>query len=269
MPERRPVFGAEFIYETVVLFERLSKQPFAGSDELKWASDVLTQYFEIVEPVPGPIAEARQVWESIQSTGHTRRCDSNTTFAPYKVRELENVFEFDQFLTLCTARRSQRWFLPKPVPRENIELAVMAALQAPSACNRQPFTFHCATAPEMIRKITNLPLGTKGFGDNLPAVIAVIGDLSMYAEPRDRHLIYIDSSLAAMQFMLAITAQGLGSVPMNWPDIPKNHQALRELLDLQQHQVPIMLIGVGIPDPESSVAYSAKRSVEEVLRVID
>jgi len=41
------------------------------------------------------------------------------------------------------------------------------------------------------------------------------------------------------------------------------------LLGLRDHQVPIMLIGVGVPDPDSSVPYSAKRPVDEVLHVVE
>ncbi len=142
-----------------------------------------------------------------------------------------------------------------------------AALQAPSACNRQPFTFHAAIGRDIIRKISSLPLGTEGFGEDLPVLIAVIGDLANYAEPRDRHLIFVDAALAAMQFMLSITAQGLGSVPINWPDIPENHDALRRLLGLADHEVPVMLIGVGHPLPDGMIPYSAKRSVSDMLRI--
>lgn len=40
--------------------------------------------------------------------------------------------------------------------------------------------------------------GATDFAENLPAMIAIVGDLSAYPYERDRHLIYIDGSLAAM-----------------------------------------------------------------------
>jgi nitroreductase len=69
--------------------------------------------------------------------------------------------------------------------------------------------------------------------------------------------------------MLALTTLGLGSVPINWPDLPENHEAMRGLLGLAPHQVPIMLIGVGHPKPDALIPYSGKRSVERVLRIHD
>jgi hypothetical protein len=46
-------------------------------------------------------------------------------------------------------------------------------------------------------------MGTAGFSNNIPALIAVVGDLSAYPAERDRHVIYIDGGLATMQLMLA------------------------------------------------------------------
>jgi len=106
------------------------------------------------------------------------------------------------------------------------------------------------------------------FGDTetqLPSIIVVVGNLGCYDEIRDRHLIYIDSALATMTLMLALSSSGLGSVPINWPDIPEKHEKMRKLLRLSRWQVPIMLVGVGIPDPETKIAYSSKRTVDDVL----
>ncbi|MEY2746163.1 MAG: hypothetical protein RL112_1205 [Planctomycetota bacterium] len=269
MPVRRAVFGVEYIDDTVALYARLAAQPEADATEVQWASDVLARYFAVVDVADPRIAPAHAAWSAIP-----RRPTGAPEHAPYPERELPNYVGahgapvgYPSFLALVRARRSQRWFQDKPVAPEDLEAAVAAALQAPSACNRQPFTFHCALRRDLIRDMAALPLGTAGFGADLPALACVVGDLSMYAEPRDRHLVHIDSSLAAMQFMLALTTLGLGSVPINWPDLPDNHEAMRRLLGLAPHQVPIMLIGVGHPKPDAMIPYSGKRSVAGVLRV--
>ncbi len=272
MPERRDIFGTAFIGETVALYARLVTSHSAEQAELRWAHDVLTRYFAVTSGSDETIAAARKAFLDLPALEST-----SAPFAPYTVDELASYAsqagaaqaDYPAFLALCRGRRSQRWFEDRPVEMAQIEAATAAALQAPSACNRQPYRFYCATTRPMIDRIAALPLGTAGFGDQLPALIAVVGDLSMYAEPRDRHLIHIDAALAAMQLMLGFTAQGLGSVPINWPDIPENHQALREILGLAPHQVPVMLVGIGHPKADSMVAYSAKREVSEVLSVVD
>jgi len=269
MPDRRSVFGIEYIDDTVALYARLAAQSDADAIEVQWAADVLARYFSVVDLKDSRLAAAHAAWSAVP-----RRSTGSPEHAPYPERELPAYVAaqgasvgYPSFLALVRARRSQRWFLDRPVAPADLEAAVAAALQAPSACNRQPFTFHCALRRDLIRSMAALPLGTAGFGADLPALACVVGDLSMYAEPRDRHLVHIDSSLAAMQFMLALTTLGLGSVPINWPDLPDNHEAMRRLLGLAPHQVPIMLIGVGHPKPDAMIPYSGKRSVARVLRI--
>jgi hypothetical protein len=43
MPERRAVFGVEYIDDTVALYARLAEQSHADPIELQWASDVLAR----------------------------------------------------------------------------------------------------------------------------------------------------------------------------------------------------------------------------------
>jgi len=267
MPERRAVFAQDFIEETVTLYGHLLASESAGAAETKWAHDVLDSYFASVDTSADRISAAHKNWAKLTAT-----CDADACFVPYTFDTLppaDPTADFNGFNALAQRRRSVRWYQDAPLPVDKINAAMQTALQAPSACNRQPFDMYLARSRDKVKKITDMPLGTKGFGSDLPAVIAVVGDLSCYADPRDRHLIYIDAALVAMQFMLALSAMGLASVPINWPDLPDRHQRLRQLLGLAPHQVPIMLIGLGVPDPESKVAYSAKKSVEEVLHYVD
>ncbi len=270
-PKLKPVFGEKFIAETVTLYRSLALGEDAHPSERKWAFDVLSRYFDLVDASADPIRSAKADFEKIPH----KDTQGSIASAPFSFSEFEATLDVDPnsvpdihaFQRLCVARRSQRWFEDAPIPDGVLEAAANAALQAPSACNRQPFSFHAALDRDLIKKIAALPFGTAGFGDDLPCLMVVVGDLSMFAEPRDRHLIYIDASLATMQFLLALTAQRLGGVPINWPDVPENHQAVRDLLNLAPHQVPIMLVGIGVPKPTAKIAYSAKRTADEALHV--
>ncbi|WP_425040792.1 nitroreductase family protein [Primorskyibacter sp. S187A] len=270
---RKAVFAEKYIAETTKLYRMLSHQPSAEKEELKWAHDVLQTYFDVVDTSSEIVERAKTDWDAASPLSF----DAQTSYTPYAVQdlagyvgsELSKLPDLEAYHALCRARRSQRWFEEAPVPMHLIEEAAACALQAPSACNRQPFRFIAAQSRDMVKSITDLPLGTAGFGEALPMVVAVVGNLSMYAHPRDRHLIFIDAGLASMAFMQGLTAAGLGSVPINWPDIPENHDALRELVGLAPYEVPVMLIGIGRPKSESKIPFSAKRPVHEVLHVID
>jgi nitroreductase len=173
---------------------------------------------------------------------------------------------YADFLALCQQRRSVRWFLPQSVPEALVLQAIDAAAQAPSACNRQPFAFRYFDRPADAHRIAGIAMGTTGYAQQLQALVVVLGDLSCYPHERDRHVVYIDASLAAMQFMLALETLGLASCPINWPDVESLERRMESELKLPAHWRPLMLIAVGYPDPAGGVPYSAKKPGAALLK---
>lgn len=176
------------------------------------------------------------------------------------------AFDYEDLLELATRRRSVRWFRDEPVPREAIRKAVDVASLSPSACNRQPFEFRVFDDPELVERVGALPAGTKGFAHNFPAIIVLVGELRNYYGERDRHLIYIDASLAAMSFVFAAETLGLSTCCINWPDIEEYEQEADNVLGLEPDQRPVMFIAVGYPDPDGMVAYSQKKPNRQICR---
>ena len=157
-----------------------------------------------------------------------------------------------------------RWFENEKIPHEVIDKAVEVASLSPSACNRQPYRFMIYDETNMVKKLSALPGRTNGYGDNIPVMIAVVGDLSACPFERDRHLIYIDASLAAMSFTFALDTQGVSSCIINWPDISKKEKQINKLLNLKYYEKVIMLIGIGYPNKNGKVAYSKKKNLEHI-----
>jgi nitroreductase len=173
---------------------------------------------------------------------------------------------YDQLLRLAKRRRSCRWYLPQPVPREIIDRAIAVASESPSACNRQPFEFRIFDDPEDARRIGSIPLGTKGFAPKFTCVAVVVGKLHAFPFERDRHVPYIDAALAAMAFQFALEVQGIGSCCINFPDVKQPEEGMAEALQLRPDERPVMLISFGYPDPSGSVPYSQKKSLDELRR---
>ena len=188
-------------------------------------------------------------------------------FTPYpaSLRPISNI-TIDELSRLYARRRSVRWFEDRPVPSRLIRRVVTAALSAPSACNRQPYRFVAATGRETSSAIAGCAGGTAGFAQQIPAVVVVVGDLSAYPLERDRHLIYIDASLASMQLMLAAETLGLATCPINWPDIAKTDKCLIDLLDLRAYERVVMLLAVGYAQSEGAVPYSSKKGLGLMLQ---
>ncbi len=260
---RRDVFAADYIGETVQRVADAAASTDGQSAELAWARDVLHEYFIATTSTPD-IDRARRHFESLAWEQSTT---STAPLVPY-VRDLsvEAPVSCDALLELAIRRRSVRWFRDVPVPRAALDAAFAVAAQSPSACNRQPFEFRVFDQPERVKRIAEIPGGAAGFTDCIPVLVAVIGRLDAFFSDRDRHVIYIDGSLAAMSFMLALESLGLSSYALNTPAAESAEIGLARELNLEPYERPIMLIAVGYPDPTGLVPRSQKKPLEVLRR---
>jgi len=263
MQPRRPVFGEGYIKETIDYFSLCVEADCLTNVELRWAQDVLEEYFNVVQ-ITETIGRARQLYHEASTT-----LPKATVSNPDSPQEYSNLvpsnIRFEEFAALCDRRHSVRWFEPKPVPRDLINAAIDVAATAPSACNRQPFKFYVFDDPARAQEIGAIPMGTAGFSQNFQCTIVVVGDLSAYPFEKDRHIIYIDSGLAVMQLQLALETQGLGSCAINWPDIERHERLMAKELDLEPYQRPVMLLAVGYPQGDALVPYSAKKTAADLV----
>lgn len=259
MRPRKATFATDYIGETVNNYAVASQQPLFCQAELQWAYDVLTEYFAVVTDTP-VISAARAGFNTLAAR-------ETTQAKPYPYQQLpDSPVSYQQLKTLFTRRRAVRWYLPDPVPDKLLQQAISAAALAPSACNRQPYQFVLLNNAQQAEAAAACAMGTVGFAQNLPCLIAVTGDLSAYPAERDRHVIYIDAALASMQLMLALETLGLSSCPINWPDIEAREQKLAAMLNLPYYQRVIMLLAVGYADPTGGIAYSQKKPFSLLLK---
>lgn len=265
MRPRRSVFALDYIQETIEAYRRaLEHCGGAASEELAWASDVLDAYFKACAPHE-LIDRLRLEFEKVgrvTAAVPDRRAEA---LMPY-VRNLLTgpPVSYEDLLRLAERRRSVRWFQQRPVDRDLIEKAVKVAALSPSACNRQPFEFRFFDDPEMRRMVASLPSGTVGFHENFPVVGVVVGNLANFYDEKDRHLIYIDGSLATMSLVYALETLGLATCCINWPDIEEYEVRAEQVLGLRSYERPVMFLAIGYPDPDGMVPYSEKKPVAQL-----
>ena len=271
MKPRRDVFAEGFIQETVDCYSVAIKSEQLAIEEKKWATDVLDEYFKIVASTP-ILDIAKQVYVDSRNEGLDFKGlefhfpSEDDSYKPYNYSNLsDSNIDFLDLKNLYIRRRSVRWYEEKDVPVDLVRKAANIASFAPSACNRQPYRFLFCNEKEKTVQIAKCAMGTAGFAKNLPAIIAIIGDLSAYPHERDRHVIYIDASLAAMQLMLALETLGLSTCSINWPDLDDNERMIRNVIELKDHERVIMLMAVGYADTTGDIPYSQKKQNDLIL----
>lgn len=262
MSPRRDIFALDYIAETVAVFVEVAKFYDVDENELRWFSDVLQEYFSLAGSHT-IINSSREVYETAKLDG--QQTEQRSIPRERRKYRLSGI-GYDEFYTLCCQRRSVRWYQDKMVPRDLVDKAILAAAQSPSACNRQPFEFRIYDEPQLVEQVAGIPGGTKGFTHQFPMVIVLVGKLSAYEFQRDRHVIYIDASLAAMSLMFALETLGLSSCPINWPDVERFEREMDEALGLVPHERPVMLLSVGYAKAEGKIPYSHKKNLAQLRR---
>ena len=263
MQPRRDVFALDYIEETVLNYQKCMEKQTLAQGEKEWAHDVLYKYFQIVASNP-TIDSAKKSFLK-----HAENSPYQPTAIPYtKSNAIKSSICYDDFKALCQQRRSVRWYEEKKVPIELINQAIETATLAPSACNRQPFSFYVFDDPKDAQRIGKIPMGTVGFHHNFQSIIVVTGDLSAYPNERDRHVIYIDASLASMQLILSLETLGISSCVINWPDVDYCENQMTEALKLPTHERPIMLISLGYAQANGKIPFSQKKSYKNLVKEI-
>ena len=264
MRPRRDVFARDYIGETVEFYaQALRREPSAPAiepGELSWAHDVLVDYFKSISAEDPTVDAARAQFVALPEV------ESDGWGHPHPQGDLPATdIGYDQLFTLAARRRSVRWFDGRPVDRKLIDKALLVARQAPSACNRLPYEFLVYDDPALVNKVAAIPYGAAGYAEQIPTLIVVKGKLDSYFSPRDRHVPYIDASLAVMSFMFALETLGLSSSAINWPDFEPLERKMAATLGLAPHERVIILVAVGYADPKGYVAFSQKKDLD-VLR---
>lgn len=180
----------------------------------------------------------------------------------------DNGYAYKQasdFTEIAENRRSVRHYKQGLIDHDVIQKVVRLACSSPSACNRQPYTFKFVQGKKA-SQVLKLAGGTSGWADDVENTIAVMGDLSAYSTQSDRHLIYIDASLAAMQLINALHYFGLVSCCVNWGFDSERNKKLSTLIPFSEYEQPIMLIAFGYPEINISAPISRKELKYEIYR---
>ncbi len=143
-------------------------------------------------------------------------------------------------------RRSIRTFIKeKKVESEKIDILLRAAMQAPSACNKQPWEYLVIDDEKIIDSIAPID---KHFvlAAKAPLVIIVLGnEKTSYRSENDLAWYPQDLSASIQNILLQATELGLGSVWIGtYPDEVRIN-GLKKHFNMPEHITPFAVIAIG------------------------
>ena len=167
--------------------------------------------------------------------------------------------EINETIRLLMERKSVRQFVQEPMPREDVETILSAAVQAPSAGNMTLWTIINVTDPEkklaLSKSCDNQP-----FIATAPLVLVFCADYRRWFElfktldlgeelrtpgEGDFMLAMTDTIIAAHATVVAADALGYGSCYIG--DIIENCEVQREILELPEYVKPVCMAVYGRP----------------------
>jgi nitroreductase len=195
-----------------------------------------------------------------------------------------------EFLAEVRRRRSVRDFSPRPIPRDIIERALLAAGTAPSGANMQPWHLVVVTDPDLKRRIREgaeeeerafyrgraprewldalAPLGTdehKPFLEVAPCVIVVFA-LSYGVLPDGRKVknYYVQESVGIAVGLLIAALHHAGLATLTHTPSPMGF--LNEILGRPTNERPYLLLVTGYPAAGARVpvAGGRKKTLAEI-----
>jgi nitroreductase len=144
-------------------------------------------------------------------------------------------------------RRSVRRYTDKKISDETITKLLKAAMNAPSAHNKQPWHFIVVNDKETMLKIPEYHQYSKML-ENASHAIVVLGDNNI----QDTDFWIHDTSAATENILLAAHAIGLGAVWLGVHPHETLIEGTKKLFNIPDHVTPLCIISLGYPEEAKS-----------------
>ena len=158
----------------------------------------------------------------------------------------ENIKKEKSAIEIIMARKSVRSYTSRPVEKEKVDIMLKAAMAAPSAVNKQPWSFIVIDDKEVLNHLAQVLPYAKMTAE-APMAIVVCGDLTKSLNGELGQYWMLDCSAASENLLLAAEALGLGAV---WTAVYPEEQRIenvRAVLSLPEYIVAFNLIPIGYP----------------------
>jgi nitroreductase len=264
MPEFRPRFGADMVRQLSRYLEQWEQIPrekgACTNNQIEAAYAVLEAYRQRHSELGIDISD---ILGNEPSGVPCQNGESKGGVMPLPEIAIDDG---EAFSRVVHTRTSVRDFKINRIPEQTIiKKAVSLATRSPSVCNRQTWRVHIYEG-NRAQEVLALQNGNRGFGQTIPMVLIPTSDMRYFTGSIERYQPWIDGGMFSMTLLLALHAEGLGAVSLNWSVDNARDEALRKTANIPDHERIMMLIGCGYPKEGAVVARSLRWPVEHFIR---
>ena len=157
----------------------------------------------------------------------------------------EQEGKMTDMMTVIHSRKSVRNFTGQTASKDLLNKIVRAGMAAPSAVNRQPWSFIVVTDRKTLDKLNEGLPYAKMLGKAGAAIIVCAIPEKAYEGSKEMAI--IDSTLASENILLAVEASGLGAVWTAAYPYEDRMDVARNVLGIPGNVIPLNIIPIGQP----------------------
>ncbi len=262
MPDFRPRFGADMVRQ---LSQQLRQWEQLCEGDTTCPNNQIEAAYAVLHAYRLRHKELKiDISDILGADDASSRCDVTGKGGVIPLPQVESN-DAEAFNRVVRSRTSVRDFEPDRIPDQScIENAVSLAIRSPSVCNRQTWRVHVFTG-KRAQEVLALQNGNRGFGHTIPMVLIPTSDMRYFTGNIERYQAWIDGGMFSMTLLLALHAEGLGTVSLNWSVENARDEALRKVANIPDYERIMMFIGCGYAKEGAMVAHSLRRPVNEFI----
>lgn len=263
MPQMRYGFGTKKIVHLVndIL---IYQKKYGNNEQVSQAIRVLMEYNEVHKAanhsLPLEVSNALGKLVEISSA-----VDNTTQYSFTKESFFKDINK--PFPVFSQSRHTVRNYSDSEVDIDTLLEAVSIAQSAPSACNRQATRVYIYQDKDKIKQILELQRANRGFGHLANKVIVLTADIGYSHGLYERHQIYVDGGMFAMNLLNALHHLRIGACALNAYFSHSRANEIKKVGAIPQSENLIMIISCGIPPANFKVARSLRYPTQDIVTV--
>lgn len=173
------------------------------------------------------------------------------------------------FALFSNSRHSVRHFNYDPIDIKTVEELVCLARNAPSVCNRQGFRVKFTNDEKLVQQALKIQSGLNATADTVRQIFIITVDRSIFVSSSEWYQGFIDGGIFLQNFLYALHYHKIAAVPLNWSKHYFDDLKMRKLLGIPPAEKIIALVAAGYPNEKFKVPRSVRKSVAEILTIIE
>jgi nitroreductase len=262
MPVPRPGFGKKVVIslcDTILKYEKMNLP--LNDLEFKQSVSVITEYHDYHKDIDYKLDEEVDV--KVKSI--VRKFKGVEGLKQKNITKNEYFQDTNKpFDIFCRSRYSVRNYTDESIPLTILYDCIDLAQKSPSFCNRQPTRVQIVKSATLKNNILELQNGNRGFGHLAETLLVITSVISTTKDIHERNENHLNGGMFIMTLLNALHFNKIGACSLNWSVTNDKDVKLRNLLNVPENEVILMIISCGYVPENLALASSPRKTAREI-----